>query len=158
MTLQRRALLCSLLPPAATWLPTAARAQVGAVLPPAVSLQAEIAAAVRARKALLVMVSLHGCPFCRFARESHLAPLLRETGQPIVQVDMQSAQPVLDSQGRPTTHGALVQAWKVRAAPTVLFLGAGGRELVERLEGASIPDFYGAYLDERVAAANRAVA
>ncbi|MDF2467243.1 MAG: hypothetical protein K0Q43_5478, partial [Ramlibacter sp.] len=35
--------------------------------------------------------------------------------------------------------------------------GKGGREAAPRLEGASIPDFYAAYLDERLRTARRAM-
>lgn len=144
--------------PLAAALPAAGRAAADAGLPLSASLQQELALALRQRKALVVMVSLHGCPFCKMARESFLAPMLREAGQPIVQVDMQSRRPMADAAGRPTSHGAQVVAWKVDTAPTLLFLGADAREVAPRLVGASIPDFYGAYLDERVALANRAIA
>ncbi|MDB5751070.1 MAG: hypothetical protein JWP65_1491 [Ramlibacter sp.] len=151
---RRHLLLAAALP----LVPLSAAPAMDATLPLSVSLRDELAAALLERKALVVMVSLPGCPFCRFVRNSHLAPMLRETAQPIVQVDMQGRQPLLDVAGRATTHGAMVPAWKVRAAPTVLFLGRGGIEVAPRLVGASIPDFYGAYLGERVLAANRSVA
>ena len=41
---------------------------------------------------------------------------------------------------------------------SVLFYGAGAREVSERLAGSSIPDFYGAYLEDRLAQARAAVA
>lgn len=136
--------------------PLPARADADAGLPLAVSLQDALAAAARRRQALVVLVSLDGCPFCRIVRSAYLAPMLREARQPIVQVDMASARPLLDAAGRRTTHGAQVKAWEVAVAPTVLFLGPDARELAPRLVGASIPEFYGAYLEERVQAANRA--
>lgn len=155
-TIGRRPLLGMAALPLMAALPAAQAATAG--LPLSVSLQQELALALRLRKALVVMVSLHGCPFCQVARQNFLAPMLRDEGQPIVQVDMQSGQRLVDVAGRATTHGTQVAAWKVGVAPTVLFLGADGREVAPRLVGASIPDFYGAYLDERVRAANRAVA
>ena len=153
---RRRALLAAAVLPLAGWHVLGRAAD--AVLPPSVSLQQEIALALRMRKALVVMVSLHGCPFCRVVRDNFLIHLLRDEGQPVVQVNMQSGLALVGADGRATTHGAQVVAWKVAAAPTLLFLGPGGRELAPRLVGASIPDFYGAYLDERVLAANRAIA
>ena len=105
--------------------------------------------ALRQGQPLVVMVSLEGCPFCRIARQSHLAPMQRE-GQVIVQVDMRSAQAVRDFDGRMTTHDALVQRWRIPIAPTLLFFGPGGREVAERMEGAYQPDFYGPYLEERL--------
>ena len=40
----------------------------------------------------------------------------------------------------------------------VLFLGRQGQALAERLVGVAVPDFYGAYLDERLATARQALA
>lgn len=127
-----------------------------AVLPVARSLPDELAQALRQGRPLVVMVSLEGCPFCRRARQSHLAPMHREGGV-IVQVDMRSPQPVRDFDGQMSTHDALVQRWRVPIAPTLLFFGPGGRELAERMEGAYQPDFYGPYLDERLEKASAAL-
>jgi hypothetical protein len=103
------------------------------------------------------MVSLHGCPFCRVAREHYLLPLSREQALPVVQVDMRSAQSMRDFAGVVRTHDAQVRAWGVRMAPTVLFFGRGGVEVAERLVGAGLPDFYGAYLEERLTTARNAL-
>lgn len=127
-----------------------------AVLPPARSLPDELALALRQGRPLVVMVSLQGCPFCRIARQSHLVPMHRDGGV-IVQVDMRSAQAVRDFDGQMTTHDALVQRWRVPIAPTLLFLGPGGREVAERMQGAYQPDFYGPYLDERLEKARLAI-
>lgn len=142
----RRALVLSFLS-AGVW---PAHAQTPpAVLPAARSLPEELAAALRQGQPLVVMVSLEGCIFCRIARQSHLAPMARQ-GQPIVQVDMRSAQPVIDFEGRQTTHDELARRWKVSITPTLLFFGARGREVAERMEGAYQPDFYGPYLEDRL--------
>jgi len=127
-----------------------------AALPPARFLGDELSQAMRNGQPLVVMVSLDGCPFCRIARQSHLAPMHREGGA-IVQVDMRSTQPVRDFDGQMTTHEALVQRWRVTIAPTLLFFGTAGREVAERMEGAYQPDFYGPYLDDRLAKARVAV-
>jgi hypothetical protein len=133
-------------------------APVGAAtFPIAASLQDELAAALRQGKPLVVMASLEGCPFCRTVRDSYLAPLRLETGQPVVQLDMGSAQAVRDFDGMQRTHGQVLRGWKIAVAPTVLFFGTGGREVAPRLAGTSIPDFYGAYLDERVRLAQRSL-
>ena len=96
------------------------------------------------------MVSLEGCPYCRIARRSHLVPM-QKAGAVIVQVDMRSAQSVLDFNGRSTTHEQLVRQWRVSIAPTLLFFGPGGKEVAERMEGGYLPDFYGPYLEDRLA-------
>jgi hypothetical protein len=150
--LRRRIALSPLALGLAWGLPGTARA---AVLPPARSLANELAAALRERKPLVVMASLDGCPFCRVVRDNYLAPLLREGAIAVVQVDIQGVQALSGFDGARSTHRDVLRQWSVKVAPTVLFFGPGGREVAPRLEGASIPDFYGAYLDERLRAAQR---
>ncbi len=118
-------------------------------LPAAVALKAELAKALAQGKPLVLMVSLDGCPFCKVARDSYLAPLFK-SGQPVVQVDMNSRRTLRDFDGSPITHGDWIRLADVRVAPTVLFFGRSGKEVAPRLEGAAVPDYYGAYLDERI--------
>jgi hypothetical protein len=125
-----------------------------AALPVAASLPAELAAAGAKGRPLVVMVSLDHCPFCKIVRENYLVPL-RESGQPVVQIDMNHSEPLVDPAGKASTHGQVARALGVRVAPTVLFLGAGGKELAPRLVGLS-EDFYAAYLQQRLEAAAKA--
>ena len=122
----------------------------GAVLPAPVALSDALASALEKGNPLVVMVSLDGCPFCRVARDSYLAPLHREGSVSVYQIDMRSTQAVRDFSGATRSHEDMVRTWRVTIAPTVLFFGAQGKELVARLEGGYIPDFYGAYLDQRL--------
>lgn len=140
----------------AAWAARPALAQAP-VLPRPASLAAELERALAARRALVVMVSLEGCPWCKLARENYLVPL-SAGGQRVVQIEMAGPIPLTDLRGRPSTHEQVVRALDVRVAPTVLFIGRGGAEVAPRLSGVASPDFYGAYLQERVDAANRTVA
>lgn len=128
----------------------------GKTLPLSASLPDELARALKARQPLVVMVSLHRCPWCEEVRNNYLAPMRAQERLPVVQVDMLSPRQTRDLQGTPTTHEALVRAWDVKVAPTVLFLGPQGKEVADRLVGGS-PDFYSAYLDRRLALAREAV-
>jgi len=148
MTTTRRAALALLAAPA--W----AGAAPAKTLPLSRSLRAELARALAARQPLVVMVSLPGCPWCRLVREHYLAPMHEGDGLPVVQIDMQGTLGTETPAGEPATHDALVRAWGVRLAPTLLFLGPGGREVAERLVGGS-PDFYAGYLDQRLEAARQ---
>lgn len=143
--MNRRHLLLS-----AATLPFALRPAQAAVLPPAHNLKTELASALAKDQPLVVMVSLDGCPFCKVARDHYLAPLHEHEGLPVAQVDMRSRSRLLDFNGKPLTHDDLVRQWRIRIAPTVLFFGPGGVEVAERMVGGYIPDFYGAYLDERL--------
>jgi hypothetical protein len=127
------------------------------LLPAAQSLPDELQAALRTGSPLVVMVSLEGCPFCKVARENYLAPLYRQEGLPVVQVDMRHPRALRNFAGAMVTHDQMVRTWGVKLAPTVLFFGRGGAEVAPRLTGGYIPDFYGAYLDERLEQARKAV-
>lgn len=146
LRLSRRQLL---LAGGAVWASASAWA-APATLPTATSLPDELALALKKGEPLLVMVSLVGCPFCHVARQSYLAPLRVQQGVPVVQIDMRNRQNITDFQGTILTQDELIRRWGVKVAPTVLFFGRGGVEVAERLIGGYVPDFYGAYLDERL--------
>ena len=129
----------------------------GRSLPLSASLPDELARALKAGQPLVVMVSRHGCPRCEQARNHYLAPMHAQDGLPVVQVDMRSARMTRTAGGEAMSHDALVRAWGVKVAPTVLFLGRGGREVAERLVGGST-GFYAAYLDRRLEQARQALA
>ncbi len=134
-------------------LPLLARPVQAAELPLAHNLKDELASALAKGQPLVVMVSLEGCPFCKVARNNYLAPLHTQEGLPVAQVDMRTRTRVLDFRGNAVTHDDLARQWKIRIAPTVLFFGRNGAEVAERLVGGYIPDFYGAYLEQRLAQA-----
>ena len=119
-------------------------------LSPSISLADELRYALRKGNPLVVMVSLEGCVFCKVVRESHLVPMREQSGLNVVQVNMHTQQMTRDFTGARATHEQLVESWGVRVAPSVLLFGPGGVEVAERLTGGYIPDFYGAYLDDRL--------
>lgn len=119
------------------------------LLPTSQSLRHDLALALARKQPLVVMASLHGCPFCKLVREHHLLPLQR-SGALVTQIHFLSREALQDWNGAATTHGDMVRQLGIEVAPTVLFYGAAHKEVAERLSGSSIPDFYGAYLDERM--------
>lgn len=121
-----------------------------ATLPTPASLADELAAALKKGSPLVVMVSIDGCPFCKIARENYLGPLRVQQGLPVVQIDMRGSQIIKNFDGSALTQTELARSWGIKVAPTVLFFGRKGVEIAERLVGGYIPDFYGAYLDERL--------
>lgn len=126
-------------------------------LPAARALNSELAKAVSKSRPLVVMVSLAGCPYCKIVRENYLLPMVRQDAVSVVQVDMMSKATLTDFQGNSATHEQLVERWKIRIAPTLLFFGSLGVEKAERLVGGYLPDFYDAYLQERLATAKKAL-
>ena len=138
----------------ALWSPLQAHSQNRVVLPTATDLPQALAQALALGQPLVVMVSLDNCPYCRQVRQSHLGPMWRG-GQVVVQIDMQHKETLTDWDGQTRSHGDWVKNRRISVAPTVLFFGPDGREVADRLEGASLPDFYGAYLDQRLAQARQ---
>jgi len=134
----------------------AAQAAPDAPLPASVSLSKELAQALQRQEPLVVMVSLENCPFCRISRRSHLNPMWK-AGLPIVQVDMRSNAMTEDFAGKSVTHDQMARRWQTKVAPTLLFIGPGGKEVAERMEGTYLPDFYGPYLQERLGQARKAL-
>ncbi len=132
----------------------AAQAATDAPLPASTSLAKELAQALQRREPLVVMVSLPNCPFCRISRRSHLHPMWK-AGLQIVQVDMRSDAQTEDFDGQRISHDALTRRWGTKVAPTLLFIGAGGKEVAERMQGTYLPDFYGPYLQERLEQARK---
>lgn len=128
-----------------------------AALPAAKSLPDELALALKGGSPLVVMISLDGCPFCKTVRENYLSPLRVQEGLIVVQVDMRSAVPVRDFNAASLTHEQLVRAWAITMAPTLLFFGPSGVEVAPRLVGVSSGDYYGAFLDDRLAQARSAL-
>ena len=66
--------------------------------------------------------------------------------------------PSVRAAGKATTAAVQIAAWKAGFTPTVLFLGPQGQEIAERLVGLGSNDFYGAYLDDRLATARKVLA
>lgn len=122
-----------------------------ATLPSPDSLPAAAQAAAARGKPLVVMTTLHGCPYCDVVRGHYLAPMARAGEVHAIQLDMTDRRtPLLGFDGRPTTPHAQVKAWQAPMAPTVLFLSPTGEELAERLVGIAVQDLYGDYLNARL--------
>lgn len=141
----------------ALWVPTSAWAKDTA-LPVPVSLTAAAQAAAAQGEPLIILVTLPGCPYCELVRRSYLLPGRAQGRLHAWQLDITNrTAPLVGFDGQPTTARAQLLAWNTRFTPTVLFIGPQGQTLAEPLEGVAVPDFYGAYLDERLATARLAL-
>lgn len=116
--------------------------------------------AARDRTVVVALFSLPGCPFCEAIRRDQLRHLAREQAAQrvrVVEYDLTDRRPFAGPAARtpaPASPAALAAWLDVRLAPTVAFIGPDGREIAERLVGYSSPDFYGAYLEQRIAQAH----
>lgn len=127
-------------------------------LPVPASLRAAAGIAFAKNEPLVLLVSLPGCPFCELVRRNYLLPGQRDGSLHAWQLNISDrTTPLTGFDGQVTTAAAQVAAWKAGFTPTVLFLSPAGQDLAERLVGLASTDFYGAYLEERLAQARKAV-
>jgi len=127
-------------------------------LPVPTSLSQAALAAKAKGQPLVLLISLPGCVYCELVRRSYLIPLLADTGLQAWQLNITNrSAPLLGFDGKHTTAERQAKAWKATFTPTVLFLGSQGQELAERLVGIAVPDFYGAYLEQRLSTARKAL-
>lgn len=155
-TLQRRHFSAALV--GGLLLPGLVRARDTA-LPIPVSLPGAAQTAAAKKEPLVILVSLPGCPYCEVVRRNYLLPAQRDAGLQAWQLNISDkTTPLVGFDGKATTAAAQIAAWKAGFTPTVLFLGPQGQDLAERLAGLGSNDFYGAYLDERLATARKALA
>lgn len=149
---------------------------------PARELGAALSRAQRDKtRAVAIMVSAAHCPWCALVIEEQLIPRIRSRAGPALDVIVfdladsgqivvapsavyPSATPGSDKdKGRSPTPAAglrftpaqWAQSHGYRVAPTVAMVGRDAQPLFAPLVGYSSRDFYGAYLDDQVARAQR---
>lgn len=122
--------------------------------------EAVLREAARNGTVVVALFSLPGCPFCEAIRRDQLRHLAGEQAAQrvrVVEYDLTDRRPFAGPAARtpaPASPAALAASLDVRLAPTVAFIGPDGKEIAERLVGYSSPDFYGAYLEQRIAQAH----
>lgn len=111
---------------------------------------------------LVILFSLPGCAYCEVVRRHYLVPLANEGAageRPLVrETDLSSTAPLRGFDGEAASGRALGKRYGIRVAPSVLVLDGRGRQLAPVLEGGDVAGMYGAYLDDTLAAARRALA
>ncbi len=131
-------------------------ARADTALPAAHDLRASSARAAARGEPLVLLFSLPDCPYCEAVRASTYRWLLRD-GRAVEQIEMRDDVALRDFAGAPTTGAALARRLRVKLAPTVLFVGPGGRELAPRLVGSGVPDYYGGEVDDALQRARAAL-
>ena len=106
----------------------------------------------------IALFSQPDCEFCEVVREHYLKPLMATRPWRIAAAEfrLNGARRINAwAQGNPT-EAEFARARKVRFAPTLMFFGPSGKELAAPIVGLS-RDFFGAYLDQRIQAASKAL-
>ena len=127
-------------------------------LPVLTSLPQALLAAKTKGDPLVVLITRPGCVYCEMVRRNYLLPARLNDGLQAWQLNVNdNTTPLNGFDGKPTTAALQAKVWQATYTPTVLFIGSQGQELAERLVGIAVPDFYGAYLEQRLATARKAL-
>lgn len=136
-------------------------ASMPTAIPALEDLRRDAAQARREAKPVVLFFTLPGCQYCQVVRQNYLLPLLRDqrvSARPIIrEVDIGSEHPVNGWNGATTSHRDVAKDFRVRFAPTVIFLDAAGRMLTEPIVGGDAAGLYGGYLDNAFAESTQKV-
>lgn len=120
-------------------------------------LAADARLASQRKVALLVLFSEAGCHWCERARQDFLLPMQRNPeyqGKVMMrEVGIGNPAALVDFSGKKTTQAEFARRHGVSMMPTVILMGPRGETLAEPLVGYRGADFYGYFLDERIATA-----
>ena len=106
----------------------------------------------------VALFSQRQCAFCEEVREHYLKPMMatRPSRITISEFELTGTRRVATWTGRSLTEAEFARERKAKFAPTVMFLGTAGEELAPTIVGLS-RDFFGAYLDQSIRIAFKAV-
>lgn len=108
-------------------------------------------------KPVVILFSFPGCVYCQVVRQNYLFPLVRdlpERQQPVIrEIEINGSASFVGFQGEQISHQVFAQQYKVRVAPTVLFLDGAGALLAPPIIGGDTAGLYGGYLDNAFAEA-----
>lgn len=106
----------------------------------------------------VVLFSQAGCVYCAEVREHYLKPLRAEHRPTInvAEVGLDVRAKLRDWRGTVSTEADFARDSGVRFAPTVMFFDGRGKTVADPIVGLS-RDFFGGYLEQRIATALRAV-
>lgn len=116
-----------------------------------------VALSVDPRRINVLLFSQPGCEFCAEERQNYLRPLaVRRQDLAVSEVSLDASTPMRDWRGQSIPQADFARAQGARYAPTVMFFDARGKAVAEPIIGLS-RDFFGVYLEQRIATALRAI-
>ena len=138
--------------PAAAPRAQASPAGTAAALPAAADFAADAALERQRRLPILVLYTQDDCSWCEKLRREYLAPMQLDPAAPVLirQIDIDRDTPLIDWDGKSTTHRDFALRNRVRLTPIVAFLGPSGEVLAEPIVGVPTSDFYTGILERRI--------
>ncbi|MDH4273852.1 MAG: thioredoxin fold domain-containing protein [Gammaproteobacteria bacterium] len=106
---------------------------------------------------VMVVFTARHCIFCERLQSDYVDPMLLQaeyTDRLIIRsVTVDGALELRDFSGTMVSRNDFANRYDVKVTPTVMFFDHQGRMLTKQLIGYSSPAFYGAFLDDAIAAA-----
>ena len=97
------------------------------------------------------------CAYCRKLEAQFLLPMQRNAeydDQVLIRtISLDSYETVVDFDGNEIDTREFAARYGVSLTPTLVFLDSGGKEVSEKLVGIWSEDFYGGFIDNRIAEA-----
>ncbi len=110
---------------------------------------------------LLLAFRADYCGFCKRLETEYLQPMVASGKYDarilVRRFTLDTEESVIDFNGDKMDAKTFATRHDASLTPTVVFLNAEGKEVAERLLGYNSPDFYGAYLEDAIATAQKAV-
>ncbi|MBN2872765.1 MAG: thioredoxin family protein [Halothiobacillaceae bacterium] len=101
------------------------------------------------------------CAYCQTVDEEFLQTMAEDPAYAdrliIRRVEIDSPRPEIQWQGTSYAPVEFARLQGVELVPQVMFFAPDGKQVVDELKGLTVPDFYPAYLDQRLAAAERCI-
>ncbi len=106
---------------------------------------------------LVLEFSSEDCAFCRKLEDQFLLPMQRNSeygGKVLIRaISLDDVEGLVDFKGRSLSTAEFAARYEVGLTPTLLFLNADGVEMSDKLVGIWSEDFYGGFIDNRIAEA-----
>ena len=122
--------------------------------------QSVSSSAAAGNQPVIVMVDQDHCPYCRRVELEFFAAILaggEYRGRAIfAKISIDEGETIVDSNGDLVETREFLRGYDAGFTPTILFMDAGKKELVEKMVGLTTPDYYGYYLEQAIRQAIKA--
>ncbi len=108
--------------------------------------------ASREQRVIMLLVSQEDCPYCHLIKEDVIRPMILggdfKDDILIRELFIDEGETIVDFQGMEREAADFAYGYDVYVTPTLLFLEAGGHELVKKMVGINTVEMYWYYLSE----------